>query len=192
VDIYNATDGSWHLINLSVAREYLSAATAGAIVLFAGGDDFPGGVVRPLATVDILDATSDTWLPVGALAVARYWMGAAGTSVGNGARALFVGGYNATTPLLTVDVYDSTTNTWSVESLAVARTFVAVTAAGSLVLSGGGGGLSGDSSLVDVFNCSIPGCPPTVICTGPPPSNASCINGISSLPQNRYGLTLID
>ncbi len=37
VDVYNGTTGAWSMAQLSVARDFLAAASVGNVALFAGG-----------------------------------------------------------------------------------------------------------------------------------------------------------
>ena len=39
VDVYNGATGAWSTAQLSVAREYLAAASVGNVALFAGGSN---------------------------------------------------------------------------------------------------------------------------------------------------------
>jgi hypothetical protein len=73
--------GTWSTARLSVAREYLAAASVGNVALFAGGQRSYSAVV------DVYNGTTGAW-STAQLSVARS--GLAATSVGN--VAVFAGG----------------------------------------------------------------------------------------------------
>jgi hypothetical protein len=45
VDLYNSATGTWSTAQLSVARYYFAAASAGNVALFAGGVTEAGGAL---------------------------------------------------------------------------------------------------------------------------------------------------
>jgi hypothetical protein len=45
VDLYNVATGAWSTAQLSVARQYIAAASVGNVALFAGGEVVSGAVL---------------------------------------------------------------------------------------------------------------------------------------------------
>ncbi len=46
VDVYNGASGAWSTAQLSVARDFLAAASVGNVALFAGGQDISALLCR--------------------------------------------------------------------------------------------------------------------------------------------------
>jgi len=105
VDIYDAMSGKWSTAVLSVGREKLAATAVGNYVLFGGGaDDVLCNSDGNCNTVDLYDASTDTW-NTATLSVARSDWPA--TTLGN--LALFAGGRggcNIYQACSTVDIYN--------------------------------------------------------------------------------------
>ncbi len=93
VDIFDASAGTWHTAQLSVARSDLSATSlpSQGLALFAGGtlDELD---TKISAVVDIFDANARTW-HTAQLSVARFTLSA--TSLPSQGLALFAGGGGA-------------------------------------------------------------------------------------------------
>jgi N-acetylneuraminic acid mutarotase len=119
VDIYDAGSNTWSTAELSEGRNYLTAATLGDRVFFAGG-----GIWGPLANpglnyhvgskrVDIYDNSSNTW-STASLSEGRFEL----SSAVAGKRIYFSGGINDIfTISKRIDIYDSETGSWSVSEL---------------------------------------------------------------------------
>ena len=114
VDILDITTNTWTTAELSKARGYMTTAVLGNKIFFAGGFDQTGfGSSR----VDIYDVSTNLWTTT-ELSRGRYLM--AGAAAGN--KVLFAGGFqwanvtNDPYPTI-VDIYDVSTNTWSVQPL---------------------------------------------------------------------------
>jgi hypothetical protein len=156
VDIYNSTSNSWSTAALSRARFALAATSVGNLAIFAGGNEDDSQTIdyNDSNAVDIYNSTNNTW-STAALSQARE--GLAATSVGN--LAFFAGG---DFPISgeprgvsnVVDIYNSTTNTWSTAAMSQARTDLAATTAGNEAFFAGGISQTGNgySSVVDIYN----------------------------------------
>jgi hypothetical protein len=142
VEIYNTNTDQWSSAVLSVARANLAAASAGDFVLFAGGEycysiNFTQVCVA-LDAVDIYQISTNTW-SVATLSQARTRIGA--TSA-NGL-IFFAGGktdpgnfFSSSSNV--IDVFDTSSQTWSTKALSVARSDIAAAASGNNVLFAGG------------------------------------------------------
>ena len=120
VDIYDLTSNTWTATQFPNAtlpsqRTYLCAANVGNRVLFAGG--YTTTIFRDL--ISVYDTQNNSWLPNTTLSEFKCALG----SVTYGNKAYFIGGtasYDGSDgptsryPSDTIDVYDSTTDTWSV------------------------------------------------------------------------------
>ena len=84
--MYNVTNGQWTTAHLSQARDWISAATAGNLAFFAGGEY--NGIDGVSNVVDVFDASTGLWTTT-TLGQARDAMSA--TSVDG--KAIFAGGY---------------------------------------------------------------------------------------------------
>jgi hypothetical protein len=149
VDIYDLNTQTWSTAELSLARTFMSVATIGNKIFFAGGyissDD-------ATSRVDIYDATSNSW-STAELSQART--GVAAASAGN--KVFFAGGCSldgglCQTPSALVDVYDASTNIWSTTSLSEARIGLAAASVGDKGLFSGGYTFSGFTSTVNIYN----------------------------------------
>lgn len=161
VDIYDVSTDRWTTTELSKPRSYITTAVLGNKIFFAGGlDQTHYGSTR----VDIYDVTGNTWTTT-ELSQGRWMM--AGGAVGN--KVLFAGGFNwgnvtgDAYPTI-VDIYDISSNTWSVEPLANrspdASVGIATTVIGSKIFFAGA---SGDwpgwdfgeySSTINIYDAS--------------------------------------
>lgn len=122
---------------LSVPRRLLSAAAAGNKIVFAGG--YPDYDDNPLATVDIYDLDSRLW-STSRLSFKRVSMA---TAVYD-SKIYFAGGIDYELDLArgnttsNIDVYDASTNDWSVKNLSTARMGLASAVAGGKIYFAGG------------------------------------------------------
>jgi len=140
VDIYDAAANTWTTTELSDARGNMCAATAGKKVLFAGGTN---GFFKYSTTVDIYDAVTNTWsassltgrTPTGTV-------GMTATSIGD--KIYFAGegsdwfAWDFGSISSTINIYDVSTNTWSLSDLSIARGFMAGIAVGTKIYWAGG------------------------------------------------------
>jgi hypothetical protein len=121
VDIYNTTTNDWSATQLSIAGHSITAAAVGNKVLFAGGDGGFSGPGRE-RRVDIYNLTTNSW-STAELSGPTYGP----TAVTANDKVYFAGGYtyNLTVPGLPVsdkiEIYDNTTNAWSVSALVERR-----------------------------------------------------------------------
>ncbi len=113
VDIYDASNNTWSVAQLSKGRDKISAATIGSKVIFAGGVYVNGAAATPLwgvtDLIDVYDNSSNSWSGA-RLSVARY----GAINVIRGDSLYFIGGSAIKISVdNVVDVYVSTTNRWS-------------------------------------------------------------------------------
>lgn len=142
VDIYNFTSGTWSVDSLSVARAWVGIATVGDKMLIAGGathDAVQSDVV------DIYDASTGTW-DTANLSMARSFADNQ-NALNVCGKAYFVGGgiMNLNGPYWDaaynrIDIYDLTTNTWSVDSIPTSTATIhraAVSIGDQFIIAGG-------------------------------------------------------
>jgi len=148
VDFYDASTGTWGLMQLSIPRGVLAATTVGTKAMFAGGGDDIG--VNPRVRVDIYDDSTGTW-STAKLSKVRTSLAAATV----GTKAIFGGGFGPVgNSVDTVDIYDDSTGTWTTATLSAARGDLAATAVGTKVLFAGGWGGGMPSDVVDIYDDS--------------------------------------
>ena len=166
VDIYNFTTDTWSIDSLSVPRAFIGVTTIGNKVLFAGGM-VSGNTATDI--VDIYDATTGTWSTAN-LSLARAFADnqQAVTACG---KAFFVGGGKIhltqgywTAAYQVIDIYDYATNTWSVDTMPIAkRVHHAVVAVEDKVIIAGGYLMDppyGCDAAVAIYTCPSPSCLP--------------------------------
>ena len=134
---------------LSQARENISVASAGNKILFAGGF-LASSVIPEKSRVDIYDFSTNTW-STAELSEARYDMGVAVHQN----KIFFAGGTYSSSSLLAlpswrIDVYNTSTNSWTIDSLSVARPPVGASVADKVIFAGGG--LWDYSANVDIYH----------------------------------------
>jgi len=146
------------IATLSEARAWIAATSSGDLIFFAGGIlSFTSVSDR----VDIYNVTSGIWttatlsLPRGGLAAAS-----------SGNLVFFAGGGNSLNFILQtnffsgnasnrVDIFNTSDGSWSIATLSQARTGLAATSVGGLILFGGGvSNASEFSNIVDIYNVS--------------------------------------
>jgi hypothetical protein len=170
-DIPNDCNGSYPSFNVNITdignlsdARLPSVAAAGTKIVFAGGtnrrDDNCSGMwcnTLPSSAIDIYDVNTHSW-STAQLSQARQGMGA--VSCGN--KLFFAGGanfelyFNNGIVYDNVDIYDVSTNSWTVAHLSQPRTNLTAAALGNKVLFAGGttdGGWSGSRS-VDIYDLS--------------------------------------
>ncbi len=159
VDIYHANTGTWSTANLSQARTHLSATTVGYKVIFAGGITNDNEVSD---RVDIYDALTDEWT-TDSLSVPRCTDMTDGLTKTVCGKVYIVGGgkIDLITGLLSeasnvIDIYDPTTDTWSVEYLNRPLVTHSVVSDGNRLLVAGGRNTEFSTIYdeVDIYTCS--------------------------------------
>lgn len=165
VDVYDKISRVWTTAQLSNERGDISVATLGNKIFFAGGVNWENYQSPQWSgnydNVDIYDVATNTW-SVAHLSKARQ--GICATVVGS--KVIFAGGTYFTkisafnNPVSNVsdvvDIYDATTNSWSVAKLSVARTGISAVVTGNNVYFAGGYNSAGiqDVDVADVYNAT--------------------------------------
>jgi hypothetical protein len=153
VDIFNLTTLTWSTAELSLPRTYISAVACASKVFFAGGFSSSG----PSSRVDIYDIATQSW-STAELGEARIRIATA--TIGN--KVFFAGGCS-NTPFEwsgvsnKIDIYDLSTNTWSVKTLSETKIGFTATTAGSKIYFAGGWNLNPDvqystSANIDIYD----------------------------------------
>ncbi|MBK9017737.1 MAG: hypothetical protein IPM82_28875 [Saprospiraceae bacterium] len=158
VDIYHANTGTWSTTNLSQARAHLSATSVGHKVIFAGGITNDNVLSD---RVDIYDALTGDWTTA-TLSAPRCTDMADGLTKAVCGKVYIVGGgrFDLITGLISdasnvIDIYDPTTDTWSVEYLNRPVIIHSVVSDGNRLLVAGGRSteLSSIYDEVDIYTC---------------------------------------
>ena len=154
VDIFDIATNTWSTAELSVARHGVAAVAVENKVFFAGGHTNQYGDIDIVehATVDIYDVSTNTW-SVAALSEPRGYLSA--VSMGN--KVFFAGGYWIEGPWTfhyskTIDIYDLSTNTWSVASLSDGGTDISAVACNNKVYFAGGFSGNYFSNKIDIYD----------------------------------------
>jgi hypothetical protein len=135
--------------NLSQPREMISIASAGNKILFAGGY-LASAAIPEKSRVDIYDLSNNTW-STAELSEGRYDMGVAVHQ-----NKIFLAGgfkYNPSqVALLTprIDIYNATTNSWTVDSLTVPRPPIGASVEDKVIFAGGG--IWDASAAAEIYN----------------------------------------
>ncbi len=157
VDIFTISDNTWstHLLvpensQFTHFRTGAAVAAVGHKILFAGGGD-PIGDIQT-SRVDIYDASTNRWSYTN-LSAARFMLVA--STVGD--QVLFAGGYGYPDgwtwgAFNTVDIYNNSTNTWSVATLSEARSYLSATTAGDKIYFAGGRTGEQSSKTIDIYD----------------------------------------
>jgi hypothetical protein len=139
------TFGQWTQTYLSEAKWDMGSASLGSKAWFAGGYIESGSET---SQVEVYDVSTGQWNIEYNLSVAR------GTSVGIacGSKVFFAGG--TPPPISTVDIFDTVSGTWTVESLSSPRYFPAAICYGSKVFFAGGFQPDGynTSDIIDIYD----------------------------------------
>ncbi|HEV8273637.1 MAG TPA: PKD domain-containing protein [Chitinophagaceae bacterium] len=156
VDIYDIATQILTTAEVSIPRTNMSAIAAGDKVFFAGGTENSGNAS---ARVDIFNLVTQSW-STAELSQPRYYITTAtvgnkvffaGNLIGNGN-----GGFGFPSSIsVTVDIFDISSNTWSIANLSETRTGFTATAAGSKIYFAGGGDgtASGPASAkIDIYD----------------------------------------
>ena len=154
VDIYDSGTGAWTTATLSQARNGLGAAVVGNRVLFFGGcSEGESNCDRRTRTLDIYDATTDSW----STARLPRTGGLRATTVGT--KVLFSSGErHLCERSALVDIYDSNTQKWSTATLSQRRCDLAIATVADKVLFAGGCAspysCEDYSNVVDIYDAS--------------------------------------
>lgn len=158
VDIYDGDTDTWTLAHLSTAGNSIVAAAVGDRVLFAGGDGGFSGPYRE-TRVDILDQSTGIWTTSTLSEVKR----GGHMAVTLGDKIYFAGGESWASNTAyswfvsdEIDVYNNSTNSWSVENMYENKLSFAGIVSDSKIFWGGGRSGSPpnlfSSSLVEVWD----------------------------------------
>ncbi len=157
-EIYHANTGTWSTANLSQARAHLSATTAGHKVIFAGGITNDNVLSD---RVDIYDAITGEWTTA-SLSLPRCTDMVDGLTktvcgkvyiVGGGRIDLITGEFSEASNV--IDIYDPTTDSWSVEYLNRPLVTHSVVSDGNRLLVAGGRNTEFSTLYddVDIYTC---------------------------------------
>lgn len=159
VEIYHANSGTWTAANLSQARAHLSATSVGHKVIFAGGITNDNVLSD---RVDIYDALTGQWTTA-SLSVPRCTDITDGLTKTVCGKVYIVGGgrIDLNTGLFSeasnvIDIYDPTTDSWSVEYLNRPLVTHSVVSDGNRLLVAGGRNTEFSTIYdeVDIYTCS--------------------------------------
>lgn len=134
---------------LSQPREMISIASAGNKILFAGGYLASSGIPEK-SRVDIYDLSNNTW-STAELSEGRYDMGVAVHQN----KIFFAGGFKHTPsqvalPTARIDIYNTSTNSWTIDSLTIARPPIGASVEDKVIFAGGG--IWDASPAADIYN----------------------------------------
>jgi Kelch motif/Galactose oxidase, central domain len=165
VDIYDTASKTWSTAELSRAeRQGMAIAAVGNKVLFAGGGDNDNGTVT--SRVDIYDVAANSWSQV-ELSQARSYLAAItiynkiyfagggtwGPIVGGSPNPNWPSNANYYVGSNAVDIYDNTTNTWTIATLSEGRFELSATVIGNKIyFAGGFQSIFNVSNRIDIFD----------------------------------------
>ncbi|MES1225459.1 MAG: kelch repeat-containing protein, partial [Bacteroidota bacterium] len=167
VNIYDAVSNSWSVNHFPQSRGFYAMTTVGNKVIYAGGEGQDSTITKK---IDIYNASNNSWSVVNFNEGRR---GMVAASVGN--KVVFAGGFITrydslvqvcddfgsncdSVPALVdvdrVDIWDVSTNTWTVAHLSEARTSIVTAVVGNKIIFAGGGKNDGgtNSSRIDVYD----------------------------------------
>jgi hypothetical protein len=157
VDIYHFTTGTWSTASLSEARAYTAAVTVANKAIFAGG--VSAGDTQS-DVVDIYDYDTNEWSTTRLSAPRSFSTNQGVTACG---RAYFVGGatidlpnFNSTAASDVVDIYEVSSDTWSVDTLSNPILNHAVAALQNQIIVAGGVFFTPAitlTDLVEIYSC---------------------------------------
>lgn len=137
IDIYDFETGNWSTSNLSSARGFLTANELAGRVYFAGGIEAKG---MSSEAIDVYDIQQGIWY-LGILSRPRGLLSSAVACD----RIYFIGGgsLNPTSEWLTasyneIDIYDSVTDSWSVDEMPLRRADFSAEGQGNILVVAGG------------------------------------------------------
>lgn len=148
VDIFDTITQQWSVEQLSVPRLGAAVVSHGNKVLFAGGSSIQQSITYDI--VDIYDVQTGEWSTATLSEPRVTWYAVVGDL------AVFAGGWDFPGIVSKrVDIYNFTTDTWSIDSLSVARAFVGVASIGNKVMFAGGVTSENESSdVVDIYDAT--------------------------------------
>ncbi|MCD4697202.1 MAG: T9SS type A sorting domain-containing protein [Bacteroidales bacterium] len=153
VDIYDIGEDQWDtVIVASAGRWTIATVSAGGKVFMAGGNNFPG--TGNFTDVDVFDKATGEW-SVDSLSLGRAISGGA---VACGNKVFFAGGHIHPTPSTTeytnvIDIYDTDTDTWTIDYLSIPRCFIgAVAVGGKVYFAGGAIGEQEVTNVIDIYD----------------------------------------
>eukprot|EP01118_Nematostelium_gracile_P019969 TRINITY_DN94_c0_g1_i1.p1 TRINITY_DN94_c0_g1~~TRINITY_DN94_c0_g1_i1.p1 ORF type:complete len:869 (-),score=231.30 TRINITY_DN94_c0_g1_i1:60-2339(-) len=163
VEIFDSNSFILSSIDLSIARSFVTMNSIEEQVLFVGGGSF----VRPYQmydTVDILNVT-DWTMNTSKISIGRSMMTTTKINTIEIKRVFFAGGIQVDMNVSKViDIFDYTTQIWSVSFLSVARRYMGAGSIGHIVFFGGGtespfhsredSYFMNGTSVLDIFNAS--------------------------------------
>jgi hypothetical protein len=150
IDIYDTQSKIWSVEKLSIARGEMASAVVGNKVIFAGGRSGD----EASDAVDIYDITTENWSQE-KLSIPTFGMAVAVAED----KVFFAGGFDANPKdnpdyfvRKYIDIYDTKTDSWSLDSLSEAKAFAGGVSSGDkLFFAGGSKGLE-QSKIVDIYN----------------------------------------
>lgn len=152
-DIYDIGENQWDTYETSSNPRWNSAAvSAGGKVISAGGSNYP--FWDNFDDVDIYDKETGVWT-VEHLTLGRTITGGA---VACENKVFFAGGHIHISPgsldyTDLIDIYDTETNTWSIDNLSIPRCFIGgVAAGGKIYFAGGATGEQAVTNRIDIYN----------------------------------------
>lgn len=160
INIYNINTNQWTTAHLSFGRYEVAGASLDGkgLVFFGGGAYLPNGdkTQNQLLTnvVDIYDVNTNTW---SVQSLSQNRSGIASTSLNKQNLVFFAGGYITVSlgnPEFTtnrIDIYNATSNTWSIASLHIKNNFIYATSLNNFGLAFMGGAFQ---KILMVFNAS--------------------------------------
>jgi fibronectin-binding autotransporter adhesin len=151
IDIYDTVSGTWSASTLSYSADGPGTVAAGTAVFFAGGDNSDTGY-SCVSTFNILNTATNS-CSTGNLSLSRA--GVAATAVGT--NVLFAGGwtvlpYNNRQNSNVVDVYNTTTLSWSTTALPQAVSYLSAATVGNRAFFAGDG-----SNTVYIYDATTGG-----------------------------------
>jgi N-acetylneuraminic acid mutarotase len=151
VDIYDSATNSWSTDSLSRGRSGLVTVSLGTKVFFAGGKNADGTFSN---VVDIYDMGTHVWTATSLSRTGAYF--AAATL---GTKIFLAGGDNSTdvnnsNVSNVVDIYDTSSSTWTTDTLSQKRSGLAAVALGDKIFFAGGVTPSFWSAVVDIYDVS--------------------------------------
>ncbi len=165
-EIYDASTDSRTTHTTPEARAFISHTLVGNKIVFAGGFNPDSSYTTSSKRIDIYDAVSNSWSLVN-FNEARGGMAVEGFEN----KIFFAGGYKvrydslvpscdedgnncvmvpAIVPVNRIDIYDLSTNSWSVANLSEPRAGITTAVVGKKILFAGG--VSGSSIRVDIYD----------------------------------------
>jgi hypothetical protein len=150
---------SYNIVNANAVQTHVNNLTQGLYLFELKVTDSGGLISRDTVSVSVVQIPTSTCeplnrpvinaqlIPIGNLSIGRYQMATAFT----GSKVFFAGGSSGQGLSSRVDIYDITSQTWSVTELSIPRWYLSAIAAGDMVFFAGGYSV-GATSRVDIYN----------------------------------------